>query len=139
MHRKKLISATLLFGCASAAIGFPLLTHILMSEPRLGHCLQAWWMGAEYLGEENVIRQHTTYDCGVVCLQMALRERGVITTPEELRRIAHTTRAGTSLLGLKRAAEANGAMASAWRLVTQDLHKIPLPAIAFVEGNHFVL
>ncbi len=138
-NRKRIISAILLFGCVSAVIGFPLVTQLLMSEPRLGRAMQAWWMGAEYLGEDNVIRQHTAYDCGVACLQMALREQGIITTLEELRRISGTTRAGTSLLGLKLAAEANGVTASAWRLVPRDLEKIPLPAIAFVEGDHFVL
>jgi ABC-type bacteriocin/lantibiotic exporter with double-glycine peptidase domain len=43
------------------------------------------------------------------------------------------------MLGLKRAVEAHGLRASAWRLAPQDLRKVPLPAVAFVEGDHFVV
>lgn len=139
MSRKKVISAILLFACTSAVIGVPLLVQQLLSKPHLGRSLQAWWSGAEYLGEDGVIRQRTAYDCGVVCLQMALRMQGITTTLENLRRIAHTTEAGTSMLGLKRAAEAYGVTVSTWRLASEDLAKSPMPAIAFVDGDHFVL
>jgi ABC-type bacteriocin/lantibiotic exporter with double-glycine peptidase domain len=139
MPAKKLLSAIFLFVFAIASIGLPLLTRQALTRPRLARDVEAWLLGAEYLGEEGVIRQRTAYDCGIVCLQMALRARGIGATQEALREIARTTEAGTSMLGLKRAAEAYGVTVSAWRLASQDLPKIPLPAIAFVEGNHFVV
>lgn len=137
--KKKLISAMLLVVVAIGAIGFPLLAHTLVTDPRLSRGWQAWWRGAEYLGEDEMIRQQTAYDCGVVCLKMALRRQGVNATLEQLRVAAQQTSAGTSLLGLKRAAEARGVRASAWQLSGQDLARIPLPAIAFIDGQHFVV
>lgn len=139
MRIRKLVSATLLLLLAGVAAGGPLAVHALMTDTRLSRGLLAWWAGAEYLDERNVIRQQTAYDCGVVCLQMVLRQQKIATTVEELRVAANTTAKGTSLLGLKHAAEAKGLQASVWRLNWQDLLRAPLPAVAFIDGYHFVV
>ncbi len=108
-------------------------------NPNHGHSIRAWWNGAVYQGEDGVIRQQTKYDCGVVCLQMILRDRGITVQLGELRLSAQTSYEGTSLLGLKRAADKYGVKASAWSLNQKDLLRIELPVIAFVDGNHFVV
>ncbi|MCI0337282.1 MAG: cysteine peptidase family C39 domain-containing protein [Acidobacteria bacterium] len=110
-----------------------------MTVPNSGRKLQAWWQGAIYKGEDGVIRQRTRYDCGVVCLQMVLRDRGIAAQLEDLRSRAQTGINGTSLLGLKWAAETYGVKASGWRLNQRDLLRSPMPVIVFVDGNHFVV
>jgi hypothetical protein len=139
MRTRKLVSTILLLLLAGGAAGGPLIAHALMTDLRLRRGLQAWWVGAEYLDERNVIRQQTDYDCGVVCLQMVLCQRKIATKVEELRAAAGTRPGGTSLLGLKQAAEAKGLQASVWRLSWQDLLRAPLPAVAFSDGHHFVV
>src|SRR5262245_46661122 len=118
---------------------FPAGAYVLTSYPNHGRSIRAWWNGAVYQGEDGVIRQQTKYDCGVVCLQMILRDRGLKDQHGELRLSAQTSYEGTSLLGLKRAADKYGVKASAWSLNQKDLQKIELPVIAFIDGNHFVV
>ena len=136
---KKLRSIFLFAFITSGMLVFPAGAYVLTIYPNHGRSIQAWWNGALYRGEDGVIRQQTKYDCGVVCLQMILRDRGITARLGELRLSAQTSYAGTSLLGLKRAADKYGVKASAWSLSQKDLQKIELPVIAFVDGNHFVV
>lgn len=120
-------------------IGVPLAAHLLASNPQVLRSLSARWRGAEYLGEEGVIRQNTPYDCGVACLRMVAQAMGKNEDAAAIRGLAGTTADGTSLLGLKSAAENLGLPASTWRLRSPDLASVRLPLIAFVDGNHFVV
>lgn len=138
-RRRKLASAIILGSLALFSLAGPVLVSPLFRHPELGKIIQAWWVGAEYLGEEDVIRQRTAYDCGVVCLQMILKKKGIDSTVEQLRADAGTTAAGTSLLGLRQAIETRGLPASTWRLSLPELRSVPLPAVAFVDGDHFVV
>ncbi len=123
----------------SAAAATPGLVHALASEPDLGERLEAWWLGAHYLDQEGVIRQRTASDCGVTCLEMVLQRRGRPVAIERLRQLAGTDAVGSSLLGLQEAALASGLDATTWRVSRADFAELPLPAIAFFGGNHFVV
>jgi ABC-type bacteriocin/lantibiotic exporter with double-glycine peptidase domain len=70
---------------------------------------------------------------------MALQQKGVFVRLEKLRYEAGTTEKGTSLLGLKHAAEANGFPATTWRLNVRDLKATSLPVVAFIKPRHFVV
>jgi ABC-type bacteriocin/lantibiotic exporter with double-glycine peptidase domain len=113
--------------------------YVLTTDPNHARSIRAWWNGGVYQGEEGVIRQQTKYDCGVVSLQMALRDRGITAQLGDLRLSAKTSYEGASLLGLKRAVDRYGVKASAWSLNQKDLLRVELPIIAFVDGNHFVV
>jgi Peptidase C39 family len=129
-----------LFGIMTGVmLVFPAAAHQMKINSTHGRSIRAWWNGALYQGEDGVIRQQTKYDCGVVCLQMVLRDRGITAQLGDLRSSAQTNQHGTSILGLKWAAEKYGVKASAWRLKGKDLLRIQLPVIAFVDGNHFVV
>jgi ABC-type bacteriocin/lantibiotic exporter with double-glycine peptidase domain len=138
-RRQKLFSAAVLLGVTLIIAGGLATTHVLVVNPRLGRSARAWWAGAGYLGEEGVIRQKTSYDCGVVALQMLLRQKGIESPLEELRAQAGTSERGTTLLGLKSAATVHGLDARALRVSGSDLAQVPLPAIAFVDGDHYVV
>ena len=124
---------------ASGMLVVPAGIYVLTINPNHSRSIRAWWNGALYRGEAGVIRQRTKYDCGVVCLQMVLRDRGITAQLGDLRASGKTNYDGTSLLGLKWAAEKYGVKASAWMLNRKDLLRIQLPVIAFVDGNHFVV
>ncbi len=87
----------------------------------------------------RVIRQEGRSDCGPAALQMILAHHRVDATQAELRRLAGTDVRGTSVLGLRRAASAKGLDAVASRRSTDELHNVVLPAIAFVNDDHFVV
>ena len=124
---------TLLAATLSATTGF------LNKRAHINNVISSQLMGVEYLGQEGVVRQQMKYDCGIACLQMVLEHKGIKVIAEKLRAEAGMLSNGTSLWGLKQAAEANGLKASTWQLSISDLSQIPLPAIAFVGGNHFVV
>ena len=87
----------------------------------------------------HVIRQEGRSDCGPAALQMILAHHRVAATQAELRRLAGTDERGTSVLGLRRAASAKGLDAVASRRSTDELQNAVLPAIAFVNDDHFVV
>lgn len=95
--------------------------------------------GAEYLGRNGIRIQKRSNDCGPAALAMILDHFGIGGSIDELGRLAGLGPGGTSMLGLKRAAERKGLRAEGWRLSFRDLRKAPLPAIALVRGNHFVV
>lgn len=138
-RRQKTFSAAALLGITLILAGVLATAHVVASNPRIARSARAWWAGAGYLGEEGVIRQKTSYDCGIVALQMLLRQKGIESPLEELRAQAGTSERGTTLLGLKSAATAHGLDAQALRVSGNDLAQVPLPAIAFVDGDHYVV
>lgn len=133
--RAVLFHAGLVICLGSIPMGF----QWVRAYPQEAHRVRAWWNGAEYLGETGGIPQTTSNDCGVICLQTVLSMKGIQADLPELRREAGASSAGASLLGLRQAAEAHGLQASTWRVNPNDLQRVQLPAIAFVDGNHFVV
>ncbi len=117
----------------------PLFVRELIRDPRITGGLYAWRHGAEYLGEDEVIKQTTPSDCGVACLQMVLRRRGIIAPASDIRALSGTNKHGTSMYGLKKTAEQYGLGASALMLRADEILKAPMPLIAFTDKSHFVV
>lgn len=89
------------------------------------------------------VKQHDVTDCGAACLASVVRlhRRGI--SLARIRQHARTDRAGTSLLGLSRAAEQLGYSAKGVRAAKEALPRTPLPAIAHVlladGAQHYVV
>lgn len=88
----------------------------------------------------EVVRQQRRSDCGPAALKMVLNHWGIQdVTLAELEIATGTGPDGTSLLALKKAAEERGVTSQGLRLPVHRLREIPLPAIAHVHGDHFVV
>lgn len=89
------------------------------------------------------IRQHDASDCGVACLASIAQHHGRRVSLARLRQLADTDRAGTSLLGLSRAAARLGFSAKGVRATGNALVQVPMPAIAHVRladgAQHYVV
>ncbi len=89
---------------------------------------------------DEFVRQQTRSDCGPAALKMILDHWNVEgTTLAELEVATGAGPDGTSLLALKKAAEERGVTSQGLRLPVERLPDIPLPAIAHVHGDHFVV
>jgi len=77
--------------------------------------------------------------CGPIALQKIFRHYGIRATLAEITASVPLTRRGTSLGALKEAAEARGMKAEGWRICFEDLQHVRLPAIVYVNGNHFLV
>jgi ATP-binding cassette subfamily B protein len=101
------------------------------------------WAGAEEAPPKRIKRfkhvwQVDEMDCGAACLAMATRHFGRPVSLAHIRKIVHTGTEGTSLAGLVSGAESLGLRARAVKASKSRLHELPMPAIAHVEGNHWV-
>lgn len=84
--------------------------------------------------------QYDEMDCGPTCLRIICKYWGKSFSLETLRALAHTTRAGSTLMGLSDAAEKVGMRTMALRLAYSDLvEEAPFPCIAFWQQKHFVV
>ncbi|RKH50732.1 peptidase domain-containing ABC transporter, partial [Corallococcus llansteffanensis] len=86
-----------------------------------------------------VILQLSTRECGGACLAMVLSYHGRRTSAAECRECIDTGRDGASALAIVRAARTHGLIARRYSVTLAQFHRIPLPAIAFWEFNHFVV
>ncbi|MCP3100115.1 peptidase domain-containing ABC transporter [Myxococcus sp. K15C18031901] len=86
-----------------------------------------------------VILQLSTRECGGACLAMVLSYFGRRTAAAECRECLDTGRDGASALSIVRAARTHGLIARRYSVTLAQFHRIPLPAIAFWEFNHFVV
>lgn len=79
-------------------------------------------------------------DCGPRALLAVCRETGAACPSlSELRRLAGTTPSGTSLAGMEKAAKAAGfAGARGVQMDLDALSHLSAPALAWVDGNHYV-
>lgn len=111
----------------------------LHTHPDTAMAIRARLMGASYVGGSSVVHQKKMYDCGAACLKMILSARGIDPSLDELTAAANTTKRGASMLALRAAAERYGVRSKAWSLTAGDLLRAPLPVIAFVNGDHYVV
>ncbi len=95
--------------------------------------------GAQFAGEAGVVLQARGNDCGAACLKMVLADHGVERSVQDLAFDLETTTKGTSMLNLRLVAGRLGLPARSWALSARDLRQVPLPAIAFIYGNHFIV
>ncbi|OUL37783.1 ABC transporter ATP-binding protein [Nostoc sp. T09] len=90
----------------------------------------------------QLIRQHSEEDCGAACLATIAKHYGRIFSLNRVREAVGTGQLGTSLLGLRRGAEALGFNARGVRVAPEILDKlqeIALPAIIHWQGYHWVV
>jgi ATP-binding cassette, subfamily C, bacterial len=90
----------------------------------------------------SVVLQHSEEDCGAACLASVSKSYGRIFALNRVREAVGTGQLGTTLLGLKRGAEALGFNARTVRTSPQILDQLesaPLPAIIHWMGDHWVV
>jgi ABC-type bacteriocin/lantibiotic exporter with double-glycine peptidase domain len=127
--------ALLMLGMHSLPLTVP---HLRAYRPWV-KAAQARLRGAVFVGEAGVVLQVRGNDCGAACLKMILEAHGIERSLAELTHRLGTTSTGTSMLQLRLASAALGLPARAWAIREVDLRRAPLPLIAFVGGNHFVV
>lgn len=129
-----LLAAVSIFTCS----GFFFL-HLFLKYPGVLKKWSAMWIGAEFLGTEGVVLQKSLNDCGPAALAMVLDHFGVPVPFDSLRKFANLKANGSSMLALGEIAGRSGISAEGWRLTFSDLQKAPLPGIALIRRNHFVV
>ena len=88
----------------------------------------------------DFVPQRGDSDCGPASLKMVLGHHGLNRlTLEEIESAAVVGLRGTSLLTLKQIAEDQGLQPHGLRLSIESLTDVPMPAIAHVHGDHFVV
>jgi ATP-binding cassette subfamily C protein len=87
------------------------------------------------------VRQHSEEDCGAACLATIAKHYGRTLSLNHTREAVGTGQLGTTLLGLKRGAEALGFNARGVKAPLEMLDKgeLPLPAIVHWRGIHWVV
>lgn len=79
-------------------------------------------------------------DCGPACIRMVASAYGKDYPLSYLRSLAHLTREGVSIAGIRNALKSIGMESATFELTPEQLRtKCPLPAILHWEQNHFVV
>lgn len=90
----------------------------------------------------SIVRQHSEEDCGAACLATIAKHHGRTFSISRGRSAVGTGTRGTTLLGLRRGAEALGFNARPVKATPELVNNIkaaPLPAIIHWQGNHWVV
>lgn len=85
------------------------------------------------------IRQIDAMDCGAAALAMVCRHFGRSISLTRVRQLVHTSHDGTSLRAICRAAAELGLEARAVKASRRTLDELPMPAVAHMDGNHWVV
>ena len=88
------------------------------------------------------VLQHSEEDCGAACLATIAKNYGCSFSLNHMREVVGTGQLGTTLLGLRRGAEALGFNAHAVQATPELIDRLseaPLPAIIHWKGNHWVV
>ncbi|MFM9087354.1 MAG: cysteine peptidase family C39 domain-containing protein, partial [Cyanobium sp.] len=88
------------------------------------------------------VEQHSEEDCGAACLATVALHHGKRLPLARIRELVGTGSGGTTLLGLRRGADAVGFHARAVRAEPEligQLDSIPLPVICHWKGDHWVV
>jgi predicted double-glycine peptidase len=101
--------------------------------------VHAWMMGARFIADNGVVLQRQNNDCGPAALKMILAGRGIECPLSDLISDLRLTPRGTSMLNLRLESTKLGVPAKSWTVQPKDLPRVPLPAIAFMNKNHFVV
>jgi len=143
VHTRRRIGAFCgLLGIAGALAAFcalPLSVPLLRQHPKLIKRIRARMQGAQFLTDKGVALQGEGNYCGVASLKMVLAAHGIDRSLTSLASELPMTSQGTSMLALRQASMRLGVPARSWAVRPQDLSRIPLPAIAFIHGDHFVV
>jgi len=138
MSRKKISIIIIL----TLILSFPFVSiftvHQFIEHPDYWKKTVSFFKGSKYLGEDGVIFQKHSNDCGPAALKMIFDHFGIPVTLEEITEKVQGKN-GSTMLSLKEMAELKGLKAEGWRYTFKDLKKIEFPAIAFVNRNHYVV
>ena len=133
-RRQQLAAAGLLLAAGLVAVA------VRAVGPTLDRLAWAASIDLSAQGSAEVVRQQGRSDCGPAALKMILNHYGIRgATLPELEAATGMGPDGTSLLALKRTAEQHGLAGQGLRLPVTRLRDIPMPAIAHVHGDHFVV
>jgi len=111
----------------------------LIRDPEARPSLSALLRGGRYLGRAGVVFQRGANDCGAAALKMVFDHYGLARPLEDWQPEVIDRPEGSSMLRLKQVAEKWGLSADGWRIAPDDLDRIPLPAIALLNRNHYVV
>lgn len=92
--------------------------------------------------KHQVVLQHSEEDCGAACIATVAKHHGRTFAITRIREAVGTGQFGTSLVGLRRGAQALGFNARQVRATPQLLDKLdqaPLPAVIHWKGYHWVV
>jgi ATP-binding cassette, subfamily B, bacterial CvaB/MchF/RaxB len=95
--------------------------------------------GTVRLGTDGIVFQRQANDCGLAAMEMVGRALGAGWTPAQLAGEIPLSERGASMLALQQFAERHGVKATGWQLNLRELTTIRPPAIAFVDGHHYVV
>jgi ATP-binding cassette subfamily B protein len=93
----------------------------------------------EYLGKAGVFLQRDSYDCGAAALKMVLDHFQIGISYEEVVQELGTQAKGTTMLQIQDFARSRDLVCRGWRIGTNNLTEIPLPAILLIRPNHFAV
>ncbi|MFI9595724.1 peptidase domain-containing ABC transporter [Nonomuraea sp. NPDC052265] len=86
-----------------------------------------------------VLLQNTDTECGAACLAMVLCHHGQRTTLHQIAEQLRVGRDGLSAKAIVDGARDHGLKSRAFSLAPEDLARVPLPAVAHWEFNHFIV
>jgi hypothetical protein len=128
-----------ILGLSAACCGLPLLPAFLEQHRETLKQMRAWTMGARFVTDKKVFLQSGSNDCGPASLKTILSAHGIDPALLDRPLRFRLTPKGTSILDLRKVSLELGLRAKSWSVHPEDLHLVPLPAIAFVNRNHFVV
>ena len=126
-------------------VGRPVMQRLNSRMQQLGQRIrQALGRGLDGFGQPRLhcVRQFDAEDCGAACLATVAQQHGCRLNLGRARELVGTTASGTTLLGLKRGAEAVGFHARAARAdaaILEALDNLPRPLICHWRGHHWVV
>ncbi len=138
-RRRRVLAAVCVVLAASSVAGFS----FLVGTQGPSYFSRLVWAASLDLSAPtppDFVPQRGDSDCGPASLKMVLGHYGLNgLTLEEIESAAAIGPEGTSLLALKKIAEDQGLRSHGIRLSIANLIDVPMPAIAHVHGDHFVV
>ena len=139
-HRGRRAIHLAALGTMTAIAGLALSAAVLSSRhPEYRRELRVAISGKHELANDHVVRQQHPNDCGPAVLTMLLRAKGKDVSLQGLTQEMELSPEGASMANLLRTCRRHGLPVECGRIGFHELKEIPLPAVAFVRGNHFVL
>jgi predicted double-glycine peptidase len=117
----------------------PLSIPFLEQHREIFKSVRAGIAGARFVRDRGVVLQSHSNDCGAASLKMILAAHGIECSAADLAKRLRLTPRGTSMLTLRLTALSLGVPAKSWSIRPTDMGRVPLPAIAFVNRDHFVV
>ncbi|MGC9517427.1 MAG: pseudomurein-binding repeat-containing protein [Methanomicrobiales archaeon] len=96
-----------------------------------------WLTDTSRIDSGEMVMATTIYTCGPAALATVLKKMGIYTTEAELAKMAKTDSTGTSLLGLKDAANAKGINAYGYELSVEQLQPNYIVVLKINGYDHF--